>query len=221
MPEADILPIDAPDAVDRAVAALRAGQVIAFPTDTVYGLAAHAYLPQAVAQLYALKQRPADLAVPLLLPSATAMLGVGDGLPAETWLLAERFWPGPLTVVLRRSLVVPDVVTNRRPDVAVRVPDHPLVRQIALRLGAPLATTSANLHGTPPATTADKVMLTLGDRIPLILDGPCNGGVASTVVDLTVVPPSIVRPGPITAEQIAALIPDVVDGHRAWQVPLN
>ncbi|HSJ57437.1 MAG TPA: L-threonylcarbamoyladenylate synthase, partial [Anaerolineae bacterium] len=183
--------------------------------------AAHAYMPQAVAQLYALKQRPADLAVPLLLSSVTAMLGVADGIPAETWLLAERFWPGPLTLVLRRSLVVPDIVTNRRPDVAVRVPDHPLVRRIALQLGAPLATTSANLHGTPPATTAEKVMLTLGDRIPLILDGSCNGGVASTVVDLTVVPPSILRSGPITAEQLAALIEDVVVGRAPWQVALN
>jgi L-threonylcarbamoyladenylate synthase len=209
MQEAVTLPVDAPDAVERAVAALRAGQVIAFPTDTVYGLAAHAYMPQAVAQLYALKQRPVDQAIPLLLPSTTAILGVADGIPAEAWLLAGRFWPGPLTIVLRRSPIVPDVVTNSRPNVAVRVPGHPLVRQIALQLGAPLAATSANLHGTPPATTAEKVVLTLGDRVPLILDGPCEGGIASTVIDLTVVPPSIVRPGPITTEQLAALIQDV------------
>lgn len=214
MQEPVTVPTDAPDAVDRAIAALRAGQVIALPTDTVYGLAAHAYMPEAVAQLYTLKQRPLDQAIPLLLPAATAVTGVTMSIPAEVWRLAERFWPGPLTMILRRSLVVPSVVTGNRPEVAVRVPDHPLVRRIALRLGAPLATTSANLHGTPPATTAEKVLLTLGDRIPLILDGPCLGdGVASTVIDLTLVPPAIARPGPIATEQLRELICDVVVGR--------
>ncbi|MBN1136053.1 MAG: threonylcarbamoyl-AMP synthase [Anaerolineae bacterium] len=200
------LSAEAPGAAGRAVDALRQGEVIAFPTDTVYGVGAHAFLPQAVARLYAVKERPAGMAIPLLLPGAEAMALVCVEIPAVAWEVAGRFWPGALSLVLRRAPAVPDAVTAGGPTVAVRVPDHPLVRELCRRLGAPLAATSANRHGWPPPVTASEVQAALAGRIPLILDGgPCPGGVASTVLDLTVSPPVILRPGPVTAEQLAVV----------------
>ena len=202
------LSAEAPDAGDRAIDALRQGEVIAFPTDTVYGIGAHAFLPQAVARLYAVKGRPAGMAIPLLLSGVEAMSLVCAEIPTLAWEVAERFWPGALSLVLHRAPAVPDAVTAGGSTVAVRVPDHPLVRELCRRLGAPLAATSANCHGWPPPVTAGEVQAALAGRIPLILDGgPCPGGVASTLLDLTVSPPLILRPGPVTAEQLALFIP--------------
>jgi L-threonylcarbamoyladenylate synthase len=201
------LSVEAPGAIDRAVSALRQGEVIAFPTDTVYGLGAHAFLPQAVAQLFAVKERPASVAIPLLLSGAEAMSLVCVDIPQLAWEIAERFWPGALSLVLHRGPAVTDAVTAGGPTVAVRVPDLALVRELCRQLGAPLATTSANRHGWPPAVTAAEVRTALAGRIPLILDGgSCHGGVASTVLDLTVSPPIILRSGPVTAEQLVPFI---------------
>jgi L-threonylcarbamoyladenylate synthase len=196
------------DALEQAVEALRRGGLVAFPTDTVYGVAAHAFLGRAVARLYTIKERPGSLAIPLLLPDALAMEHVCVDIPPLAWRIAERFWPGGLSLVLRRAPVVPDVVTAGGPTVAVRVPDHSLVRALSRSLDAPLAATSANRHGQPAPTTADEVEAALGGRIPLILDGgPSPGGVASTVLDLTVSPPAVLRPGPVTAEELASIVP--------------
>jgi L-threonylcarbamoyladenylate synthase len=201
------LSAEAPDAVSRAVDLLQMGQVIAFPTDTVYGVGAHALLPQAVASLYRIKERPAHLAIPLLLSDAQEMAWVCQDVPPVAWVLARHFWPGGLSLVLRRAPSVPDTVTAGGPTVAVRVPDHFLVRQICGRLGAPLAASSANVHGQPPPVTAAGVHSTLAPRLPLLLDGgPCPGGIPSTVLDLTVSPPTILRPGPVTAAQLAPYV---------------
>lgn len=201
------LPAGAPGVLEQAVEALRRGEVVAFPTDTVYGLGAHAFQPAAVARLYAVKERPARLPVPLLLPDPGVLPDVCIDIPSLVWQLAGRFWPGALSLVLRRASGVPDAVTAGGPTVAVRVPDHHLVRELCRQLGAPLAATSANRHGQPPPVTAGAVEAALAGRIPLILDGgPCSGGVASTVLDLTVSPPVILRPGPVTTEQLAALV---------------
>lgn len=201
------LDIHAPAALDRAVELLQRGQLVAFPTDTVYGLGAHAFLSDGVARLYSVKERPARLPIPLLLPNSFALETVCTAIPPLAWRLAERFWPGGLSLVLYRSAAVPDVVTAGGPTVAVRVPAHPFVRQLCHRLRAPLAATSANRHRHPAPATADQVQAGLGGRLPLILDGgPCSGGVASTVLDLTVSPPAILRPGPVTAEQLADLL---------------
>jgi L-threonylcarbamoyladenylate synthase len=202
------LPAGAPGVLEQAVEALRRGELVAFPTDTVYGLGAHAFQPAAVARLYTVKERPARLPIPLLLPDASVLSDVCTDIPSVVWQLAERFWPGALSLVLRRASAVPDAVTAGGPTVAVRVPDHPLVRELCRRLGVPLAVTSANRHGQPPPVVASEVEAALSGRIPLILDGgPCSGGVASTVLDLTVSPPVILRPGPVTTEQLAALVP--------------
>jgi len=207
-----------PEALDRAVEMLRRGEVIAFPTDTVYGVGAHAFLPEAVAHLYDVKARPSSMPIPLLLPDSAAMERVCVDIPPLAWQLAGYFWPGGLSLILRRAPSVPDVVTAGGPTVAVRVPDRPLIRELCRRLDAPLAATSANLHGQPPPLTAADVAQNLGGRIPLILDGGlCPGGVASTVLDLTISPPAILRPGPVTAEQLAQMI-DPVAGS-CYNVP--
>ena len=200
------LPTQNARALARAVEALQRGQVVAFPTDTVYGVGAHAFLPDAVTRLYTVKKRPSHLPIPLLLAEAEEMEAVCTQIPPLAWRLAERFWPGGLSLVLPRAPTVPDVVTAGGETVAVRLPDHDLVRELIRRLGAPLAATSANIHGQPPPVTAEEVAAQLNGRIPLILDGgPCPGGVASTVLDLTVSPPRVLRPGPVTAAQLATL----------------
>ncbi|HSJ54664.1 MAG TPA: L-threonylcarbamoyladenylate synthase [Anaerolineae bacterium] len=210
MSETLCLGADAPTAVDRAVELLQGGEAIAFPTDTVYGLGAHAFLPHGVARLYAVKDRPGRKAIPLLLPDPEAMHLVCVAIPDLAWELARRFWPGGLTLVLQRSARVPDLVTAGGPTVAVRVPDQELVRRICRQLGAPLATTSANRHGAPDALTAAQVLEGLAGRIPLVLDGgPVRGGVASTVLDLTVSPPALLRSGPVTAATLAAVAGDL------------
>lgn len=207
------LSASAPDAVSRAVGVLRRGRVIAFPTDTVYGLGAHALLPKAVASLYRIKERPAHLAIPLLLGDAQEMARVCQDVPPLAWVLARHFWPGGLSLVLHRAPVVPSTVTAGGPTVAVRVPDSHLVREICGQLGAPLAATSANLHGQPPPVTADQVRKGLGRRLPLLLDGgPSPGGIPSTVLDLTVSPPAILRPGPVTEGHLAPYIQDFDQG---------
>jgi L-threonylcarbamoyladenylate synthase len=189
------------------VAALRRGEVVAFPTDTVYGIGAHAMLPSAVEQLYAIKERPRDKAIPLLIPALAALPAVAMSIPKEAIALAERFWPGALTIVLRRARQVPDAVTAGGDTVAVRVPDHPVTSALLAALDAPLATTSANLSSHPAPDTAQGVLDQLDGRIALLLDGgTCPGGVASTVVDLTVSPLRILRQGGIPEAAIMAVL---------------
>jgi L-threonylcarbamoyladenylate synthase len=205
--QTQILPAGGEGAIEQAVDLLGRGHPVAFPTDTVYGLGAHALLPRAVAHLYTVKERPPRLAIPLLLDDASTIDRVCVDIPQLAWDLAERFWPGALSLILRRAAVVPGVVTSGGATVAVRVPDHALVREICRRLGAPLAATSANLHGRPDPATADDVFASLAGRIPLILDGGrCPGGEPSTLLDLTVTPPVILRPGPITADELSGFL---------------
>jgi L-threonylcarbamoyladenylate synthase len=193
-------------ALERAVVLLREGDPVAFPTDTVYGIGVHGFRPSAVEQLYQLKRRPSYLPIPLLLPDLAAMQSVCVDIPPIAWNLAARFWPGALSLILRRAPTVPDVVTSGGETVAVRVPDHSRVRDLCRVLAAPLAATSANQHGEQPPNTAEGVKSAFGGRIPLILDGgTCQGGMASTVLDLTVTPPAILRQGPISARQLVEI----------------
>jgi L-threonylcarbamoyladenylate synthase len=189
-----------------AVQVLRDGGIAAFPTDTVYGIGAHAFLPAAVERLYVAKRRPVDKAIPLLLPRVEALASVVASVPDLAYVLADRFWPGALTMVLHRAARIPDAVTGGGDTVAVRVPDHPVVQALLQELNAPLAATSANLSSHPAPATAGGVLAQLEGRIDLLLDGGrCPGGVASTVLDLTVHPPKVLRAGGIPAAQIAAL----------------
>jgi len=198
-----IIPTDHPEAIERAVSVLRRGGLVAFPTDTVYGVGAIAFNPQAVARIYEVKGRPRSKAIPLLLTDAADLPLVAESIPPLAERLAERFWPGPLTLVLHKRAIVPDVVTAGGDTVAVRVPDHPVARALIAALGTPLAATSANRSGEPSPVTAEEVLAQLGGRIDLILDGGhCPGGVPSTVLDLTVSPPAVLRPGPVSAQEI-------------------
>jgi len=214
-----ILPVDPrfpqPDVVARAAHCLREGGLVAFPTETVYGLGANALDPTAVARIFAAKQRPANdplivhLATPADLPS------VATRIPAIAARLAELFWPGPLTLVLPRAAAVPLVVTSGGPSVAVRVPDHPVARALIAAAGTPVAAPSANLFSRPSPTTAAHVLEDLDGRIDLVLDGgACAVGVESTVLDLTGSPPRILRPGAVTIEMLREVVPDVVAGSR-------
>ncbi len=212
------LPAAEPRSLAQAVEILRAGGVVAFPTDTVYGLGACAWDAAAVAQLYVAKGRAESKAIPILLASADALGEVADQVPPLAWALAARFWPGPLTLVVPRQARVPDVVTGGGNTVAVRVPNHPVALQLIKALGEPLAATSANLSGAPSPVSADDVLSQLRGRIPLILDGgPCPGGLASTVLDLTREPPVILRRGPVSREDLRAFVPDVLERIDAPQ----
>jgi L-threonylcarbamoyladenylate synthase len=202
------LTAQAMDALTRAVEALQGGRLVAFPTDTVYGLGAHGFLSAAVKRLYTIKERPGSVPIPLLLADTASIDLLCQDIPPVAWRIAERFWPGGLSLVLRRAPNVPDEVTAGGPTVAVRVPDQPMVRELARRLGAPLAATSANRHGQPAAVTADEVQRELGGWVPLILDGGrCPGGTASTVLDMTASPPAILRHGPVSAEELSEFVP--------------
>lgn len=195
------------EAIGVAARILAEGGLVSFPTDTVYGVGAHAFQPDAVERIYVAKIRPRDKAIPILLARADDLVLVAEGITETAWLLAERFWPGGLTLVLPKKASVPDVVSAGGPTVAVRVPDHPVFLALVAALGAPLAATSANLSGRPSLITAQDVEAELGWRIELILDGGrCPGGTPSTVLDLSTDPPTILRAGAIAGKEIEAVL---------------
>ena len=201
-----ILP-DGEAARAEAVALLRAGRIVAVPTDTVYGIAADLALPDAIERLFAAKGRPPEKAVALLLADAAQAGVVGVVGPAAR-VLAERFWPGALTLVLhaRPDAGLPGILTAGVPTVGVRVPDHPAPRALAAILG-PLPTTSANRSGEPDAVDAAEIAARLGDAIALVIDGgPVRGGPPSTVVDCTGERPVIRRVGAIEPARMAAAL---------------
>lgn len=193
--------------ISLAVEELQAGNVIAIPTDTVYGVAADGFNIDAIDKLFAVKDRSRDKPIPLLLAEPSDLALVAVDLPKAAELLAERLWPGGLTLVVHANVQVPAILRAERNSVAVRVPDHPVPRNLARLLRRPLAATSANLSGGPNPSTASEVEIQLKGRLGLILDGGQVGmGLASTVVDLTVTPPRILRRGAETVDQIESLL---------------
>jgi L-threonylcarbamoyladenylate synthase len=195
------------DAFAHAVQLLRAGQVIAFPTDTVYGIGADGFNEQAIEQLFVVKERERGKAIPYLLSDVQDLAKVAREIPRAAQLLAEKFFPGGLTLVVPASPRVPKVLIAGGDTIAVRVPDHPTTRALIDALGAPLAATSANLSGGPNPATARDVLAQLDGRVPLILDGGATrGNVPSTVVDVTVEPPKILRVGVISVEEIEKVL---------------
>lgn len=211
MARARVLVIDPaspdPAAVREVAACLRAGGLVALPTETVYGLAAHALDEQAVARIFAAKGRPSTNPLIVHVDDAAAAERLASTWPEQAVALARRFWPGPLTLVVPRAPIVPDVVTAGGPTVALRVPAHPVALAVLREAGLPLAAPSANLSTTVSPTTAQHVIAGLGDRVDVIVDaGPTTGGIESTVIHLGVDPPLLLRPGPVSPAEIEAVI---------------
>ncbi len=197
----EILPIDHPGSLAHALAVLDQGGVIAFPTDTVYGLGARVNLPEAIARLYTAKARPPEKAIPVLIGSPDDLPKVSVNIPPTAHQLARHFWPGPLTLVIPRHPELPAIL-GPLPTVGVRQPDH-IPTLGLLQASGPLAVTSANRSGGTNARTAEEVLAQLGGHIPLILDGGTTpGGSPSTVVDCTGQELRVLRPGPITPEEL-------------------
>lgn len=186
-----------------AVALLREGELVAFPTETVYGLGADALNPAAVAKIFAAKGRPADHPLIVHLPGAGHLERWAREIPELAHSLAQRFWPGPLTLVLKRAPHVPDAVTGGQDTVGLRVPGHPLALELLAGCGSGIAAPSANRYGRISPTTAAHVREELGEEVALILDGgPCRLGIESTILDLSRGDPVILRPGMISLDEI-------------------
>ncbi len=205
--QANNIAVPSPEAISRAVELLRAGQVIGLPTETVYGLAGDGLNPTALARIFEVKQRP--LYDPLILHFADAAgaFDLAAQIPIAARELAHRFWPGPLTLVIRKTDRVPDLATSGLPNVALRVPAHPVAQALLRAFGGPLAAPSANRFGRISPTDAQAVRAELGEAVPLILDGgPCAVGLESTVLFLSEHKPVLLRAGGIPLEEIEALI---------------
>ncbi len=191
--------------LETAVSIVNEGGVIVYPTDTVYGLGADAVNRTAVERIYRIKKRPPDQPLSILLADALELFRVSNAITDVALVLAEHFWPGGLTLVIERSSFVPDWVTSGGNTVAVRVPDHPLTIRLIRETGKLLIGTSANLSGSPSATTAEEARRQLGDTIDFVLNGGrCPGGIESTVVDVTGQNPVILREGSIPIRRIEA-----------------
>lgn len=194
--------------VSTAAAALRRGELVAFATETVYGLGGVALWPETVARIFEVKGRPTFDPLIVHVPDLKSAQQLVTQIPPVASLLASRFWPGPLTMVMEKAAHIPDLVTSGLPSVAIRIPSHPLALQLLREVGLPVAAPSANLFGRVSPTTAAHVQDQLGDRIEWILDGgPCTVGVESTVLNVPASGrPTLLRPGGVSLEEIEALI---------------
>ena len=188
--------------IEQAIDILKRGGIVAFPTDTVYGLGASCLDNSAVARVYEAKKRPRHLALPLLLSHISQIESTAQSVPEIGWRLAQRFLPGALTLVLFKATWVSGALTGGEDKVALRVPNHPIPTALIQGLGAPITGTSANITGSPSLLTADEVREQMGDRVDLVIDGSCPGGLDSTVLDLTSEAPRILREGAISREEI-------------------
>jgi len=197
--------------VEHGIGILQNGGTVAYPTDTVYGLGASADIPQAVERIYHIKERPRNMALPLLLANISQISEVASQVPDTAWLLAHKFLPGALTLVLYKSNSVSDIVTAGGKTVAIRIPAHPIPIALIEGLKAPVVGTSANLSGKPSALTADEVRAQLGEKIDLIIDGGRSpGGIESTVVDVTREPPVVLRKGAISIDELRQVCKDIM-----------
>jgi L-threonylcarbamoyladenylate synthase len=203
-------------AVEEAARVIRRGGLVAFPTETVYGLGADAFNEEAVRQIYAAKGRPSDNPMIVHLARASDIGALTRALTPDTVRLIEGFWPGPLSIVMKKSDAVPAAVTGGLDTVAVRMPDDPVALALIRRAGGPIAAPSANLSGRPSPTTAEHVLRDMDGRADAILAGnPCRIGIESTVLDISGGAPVILRPGFVTAERISALLGKPVETDPA------
>ena len=211
-----------PAAIEEAAEALKAGKLVVFPTETVYGLGAHALDAAAVQKIFDAKERPANDPLIVHIAHIGQVNQCAIGMPPGARKLALAFWAGPLTLILKKKPELPGVVTAGLDSVAVRVPSHRVARALMEMAGVPVAAPSANRFSRPSPTTAAHVIEDLDGRVDLVLDaGPTDIGLESTIVDFTVDPPAIRRPGGLTFEQIHSLVPEVVmaEGHSTPATP--
>lgn len=229
--ETRILKIDGPeydpDVLLPAAKALAEGKLVAFPTETVYGLGANALDPQAVCRIFEAKGRPSDNPLIVHISRIEEINPLIVSIPAKARILADAFWPGPLTLVFNKSALVPDEITAGLSTVAVRMPDNRIALKLIELAGVPVAAPSANISGRPSPTDAAHVIQDLSGRVDIIIDGgSCTVGLESTVIDMTVDPPVVLRPGGITVEMLEKKIGKVVvdnilekDGNIAPKSP--
>lgn len=202
----EVLPADA-KAIERSATLLRSGALVAFPTETVYGLGADASNSAAVRGIFAAKGRPVDHPLIVHLAAPGELSKWAAEIPDAAWKLAEAFWPGPLTLILRRASGASELLTGSRETIGLRVPSHPVARQLLHQFGGAIAAPSANRFGRVSPTCAQHVWDELAGRIPLILDGgSCTVGLESTIVDLSSGRAAVLRPGAVTSEQIQAVL---------------
>ena len=196
--------------IETAAAILREGGLVGIPTETVYGLGASGLNPDAVRRIFEAKGRPQDNPLILHIPDETWLERYCRNIPPAAYTLAEKFWPGPLTMILRRRENVPNAVTAGLDSVGVRCPDHPVTLAIIRAAGVPVAAPSGNLSGRPSPTCARHMEEDMDGKIDAIVDGgPCGVGVESTIIDLTCTPPRLLRPGGITLEQLKGVLGEV------------
>jgi L-threonylcarbamoyladenylate synthase len=199
------------DRLKKPTEALKQGRLVAFPTETVYGLGADGLNAEAVAQIFKAKGRPQDNPVILHIADKKDLLPLVNTIPPQADLLINAFWPGPLTIIFKKSALVPDIITSGLDSVAIRMPSHPVALALIKGAGSPLAAPSANLSGKPSPTAATHVLQDLEGKVDFIIDGgPTDIGLESTVIDLTSEPPVLMRPGGVTKESIEAVIGSVV-----------
>ncbi|MEG2420593.1 MAG: L-threonylcarbamoyladenylate synthase [Oscillospiraceae bacterium] len=193
--------------LSAAAAVIRSGGLLGIPTETVYGLGANGLDPAAVRRIFAAKGRPQDNPLILHIPNADWLSRYCRQIPPLAYTLAETFWPGPLTLILQRKPVVPDEVTGGLDTVGMRCPDCAITREIISLADVPIAAPSANTSGKPSPTTAQHVLDDMAGKIDGVMDGgPCSVGVESTILDLTLSPPRLLRPGGITLEQLESVV---------------
>jgi L-threonylcarbamoyladenylate synthase len=193
--------------IEKGIEIIRRGGVIAFPTDTVYGVGAGAYIEKGIERVYEVKNRPREMALPLLLADAAQVHEVANFMPPYAWRLMDRFLPGGLTLVVFRTKVVKDIITAGGDTVAIRIPDHPVPIALIKGSGMPLVGTSANLSGKPSVLNPEGVRQQLDDKVDLIIDGgPPPGGRESTVVDVTGHIPVVLRQGAISREELRMVV---------------
>lgn len=195
------------EGLQQAVEVLQGGGLVAFPTDTVYGVGVSIFRPEGIKRLYAVKGRPLDKPLPVLVPNLEKVQQIVEEIPESALTLIQTYWPGPLTLVFLARPVVPEEVRAGRPTVGVRMPDHPVALALLHLLSEPLATPSANPSGQKEATTAEEVLQTLGKELDLILDaGPSGGLPPSTVLDVSSFPPKILRKGPVLKAELERIL---------------
>jgi L-threonylcarbamoyladenylate synthase len=203
------------ESISAAAALLRQGGCVAFPTETVYGLGADATNPRAVARIFSIKQRPSFDPLIVHVAEVAALEEFATDVPPPARALASALWPGPLTIVLPKRDIIPDIVTAGLPSVALRVPDHPVALTLIRRADRPIAAPSANPFGYISPTRAEHVDAQLGDLVPVILDGgPCRVGLESTIVSFATGVATLLRPGAVTREAIEDIIGPLVVGDR-------